>query len=227
MSLLEVSSVKKVYGKGENTVAAVSGIDLKIEKGESIAIIGKSGSGKSTLMHLLALLDTPTEGAITLDGKNTADLKRREVDLLRNKKIGFIFQQFFLNPRNSVMENIELPLKIAGLKRSVRKEKVERVLKEVDLLEKAKSKANDLSGGQKQRVAIARALVNDPEIIFADEPTGNLDSVNGKIIEDLLFKLHKERNATLIIVTHDEELASRCSHEVFLKDGKIVNERTK
>lgn len=227
MSLLEISSVKKVYGKGENAVAAVSGIDLKIEKGESIAIIGKSGSGKSTLMHLLALLDTPTEGVITLDGKNTADLKRREVDLMRNKKIGFIFQQFFLNPRNSVMENIELPLKIAGLKRSARKEKVEKVLKEVDLLEKAKSKANDLSGGQKQRVAIARALVNDPEIIFADEPTGNLDSVNGKIIEDLLFKLHKERSATLIIVTHDEELASRCSHEVFLKDGKIVNERTK
>lgn len=227
MSLLEISSVKKVYGKGENTVAAISGIDLKIEKGESIAIIGKSGSGKSTLMHLLALLDTPTEGAITLDGKNTADLKRRDVDLLRNKKIGFIFQQFFLNPRNSVMENIELPLKIAGLKRSARKEKVEKVLKEVDLLEKAKSKANDLSGGQKQRVAIARALVNDPEIIFADEPTGNLDSVNGKNIEDLLFKLHKERNATLIIVTHDEELASRCAHEVFLKDGKIVSERTK
>lgn len=120
MSLLKVTGVTKVYGKGENMVSAVSSLDLTIEKGTSIAIIGKSGSGKSTLMHLLALLDTPTKGTISLDGKNTADLKRREVDLLRNKKIGFIFQQFFLNPRNSVLENVELPLKIAGVKRSIR-----------------------------------------------------------------------------------------------------------
>ncbi len=225
MSLLEVKNVTKTYGKAENQVSALSGLNLALEKGDSVAIVGKSGSGKSTLMHILALLDSPSEGEILLAGKSTKHLKRKEIDQLRNKKIGFIFQQFFLNPRNTVRENVELPLKIAGLKRTERKQRAEKVLNEVGLGEKLKAKANDLSGGQKQRVAIARALVTNPEIIFADEPTGNLDSVNGKNIEDLLFRLHKERGVTLIVVTHDEELASRCSHQIFLKDGKVINEK--
>lgn len=223
MALIEVQDLTKTYGKKTSAYTALRGVNLKIEQGESVAIIGKSGSGKSTLMHLMALLDTPTEGTIKFAGKNTADFKEWESDELRNEKFGFVFQQFYLNSRESVLNNVMLPLEIAGMGRSERRQRAMDALAAVDLVEKAKAKANDLSGGQKQRVCIARALVNAPEVIFADEPTGNLDSVTGKKIEDILLQLNKEKGITLIMVTHDSDLARRCKRRVYLKDGQVVD----
>ncbi len=211
----------KVYGKGSNAFTALHNLSLEIKKGESIAIIGKSGSGKSTLMHLMALLDEPTGGSISIDGKDAKKLSGSQLNKLRNKEFGFVFQQFFLNANSSVLDNVILPLKIAGLSVRERNRRGLETLKQVELEDKAKSKANDLSGGQKQRVVIARALVNKPQIIFADEPTGNLDSQTGKKIEDLLFALNKEHNITLIVVTHDEDLANRCDRQIHIKDGHI------
>jgi len=227
MALIEVRSLTKIYGKKHNKFTALKKIKLDIEQGESVAIIGKSGSGKSTLMHLLALLDTPTEGAIKIAGKKTKDLKKWEVDELRNEKFGFVFQQFYLNSRDTVLSNVMLPLKIAGVGKKERKTRAMDALAIVDLTEKAKSRANDLSGGQKQRVCIARALVNNPEIIFADEPTGNLDSQTGKKIENLLLKLNKEKGITLIVVTHDVDLARRMKRRIHIKDGEVVDYKKK
>lgn len=221
-TLLQTKKLSKTYGKGEAAFTALKGIDLTINEGETIAVIGKSGSGKSTLMHLLALLDSPTKGSITINGTDASTLKRKQVDALRNSEFGFVFQQFFLNGDESVLNNVLLPLKIAGVSPRKRKAQAIEVLKSVDLADKVKNKASDLSGGQKQRVVIARALVNNPKVIFADEPTGNLDSSTGKKIEDLLFKLNKEKGITLIFVTHDEDLAKRCDRQVHIKDGKIV-----
>lgn len=223
MPIISASNLTKIFGKKSNALTAVDNIDLKIEQGETVAITGKSGSGKSTLMHLLALLDTPTDGEVTIFGKNSADLKKWEINDLRNEKFGFVFQQFFMNPRDSVLKNVALPLEIAGVDRSERRRRALKTLEMVGLADKAKTKAKDLSGGQKQRVCIARALVNNPEIIFADEPTGNLDSVTGEKIEDLLFDLNKNRGITLIIVTHDIDLAKRCSRRIYIKDGKVID----
>lgn len=222
-SVVETQSLRRVYGKKENEFVALQGVNLSIASGESVAILGKSGSGKSTLMHLLALLDKPTKGSILIDGKETSAMPQRSLDQLRNDAFGFVFQQFFLNASDTVLNNVTLPLKIAGLSHKERNMRGMNVLKEVELEDKAKNKANDLSGGQKQRVCIARALINKPRIIFADEPTGNLDSQTGKKIEDLLFKLNKESGITLIIVTHDEDLAARCDRQVHIKDGRLVN----
>lgn len=219
--MIEVDKVRKVYGKKSNAFVALDGVSLKIKEGESIAIIGKSGSGKSTLMHVLALLDRPTKGTVTIDGDASSTLSDKEQDKLRNEKFGFIFQQFFLNGNQTVLENVMLPLKIAGVKKAERITRAMKALTEVDLADKAGNKANDLSGGQKQRVCIARALVNNPSVIFADEPTGNLDSITGQKVEDLLFKLNKEQGITLIVVTHDEDLAKRCKRQLRIKDGKI------
>lgn len=220
--VLATKKLTKIYGKKTSEVRALDGIDLEINRGESVAIIGKSGSGKSTLMHILALLDAPTSGSIEIGGQDVTKLKTRQVNRVRNRRFGFVFQQFFMNSRDTVLNNVMLPLKIAGVKRSERKHRAMEVLKIVDLTDKAKAKANDLSGGQKQRVCIARALINNPAVIFADEPTGNLDSKTSDIIEDLLFTLNKEKGITLIIVTHDEELAERCGRQIYLKDGRIV-----
>lgn len=214
--------VVKTYGKDENKFTALAGVSVDIKQGEKIAIIGKSGSGKSTLMHLLALLDKPTSGTIAIDGQDSAKLKGGRLNALRNQKFGFVFQQFFLNGNASVLENVVLPLKIAGLGRSERKRRAMEALEQVELADKADNKAKDLSGGQKQRVVIARALVNSPSIIFADEPTGNLDSATGARIENLLFDLNATRGITLIIVTHDPDLAVRCDRQIHLKDGRIV-----
>ncbi|MEI6478339.1 MAG: ABC transporter ATP-binding protein [bacterium] len=222
VAAIEVSSLKKVYGKGESAFIALQDISFAINRGESLAIMGKSGSGKSTLMHLLALLDSPTEGDIAIDGTKSASLTGKKRDQLRNTSFGFVFQQFFLNGNSSVLENVILPLKIAGIGSAERNRRGMEVLKAVELDDKATNKAVDLSGGQKQRVVIARALVNDPEIIFADEPTGNLDSTTGGKIEDLLFELNKKRGITLVIVTHDEDLAKRCSRVIEVKDGRII-----
>lgn len=224
---IKADSVVKVYGKKPNTFTALKGVSLSIKDGESIAIIGKSGSGKSTLMHILATLDDPDEGTVSFKDKDLATMSQAKLDRFRNKEFGFIFQQFFLKGRETVLENVMLPLKISGTKIRERKSLALKALEEVDLVDKAKNKATDLSGGQKQRVCIARALVNDPSIIFADEPTGNLDSENGQRITDLLFKLNKDKKITLIIVTHDEELAALCDRRFHMKDGLLTEEGKK
>ncbi len=222
--VLEANNITKTYGKDDNIFTALHSLSLTIKKGESVAIIGKSGSGKSTLMHLMALLDSPTQGAISIDGTRAELLGAKKLNTIRNKSFGFVFQQFFLNANDTVLENVILPLKIAGVNSAKRNKRGMEVLRQMELEDKAQNKANNLSGGQKQRVVIARALVNNPKIIFADEPTGNLDSVTGKHIEDILFKLNKDKNITLVIVTHDEDLAKRCDRQIYLKDGHIIKE---
>ena len=226
-SLLSTKGLKKVYGKRDTVFEALKGIDIDIESGETVAIIGKSGSGKSTLMHLLALLDKPSKGEIRLNGQNTSRLKNRKLNRLRNKEFGFVFQSFFMNANDSVLNNVILPLKIAGVGRRERKRRAMEALKTVELDDKYKNKAKDLSGGQKQRVCIARAIVNNPKVIFADEPTGNLDSATGDKIEKLLFNLNKEKGITLIIVTHDEELAAKCKRQIRITDGAVVTDKKK
>lgn len=222
MTVLETKQLTKVYGKREMAFTALDKVSLKIAEGESIAIVGKSGSGKSTLMHLLALLDKPTSGTIQVYGDNTGKLSTQQLDKLRNETFGFVFQQFFLNANDSVLNNVTLPLKIAGIGRKERNAKGMEALQSVELDDKAKNIANDLSGGQKQRVVIARALINSPKVIFADEPTGNLDSYTGETIENLLFSMNKQNKITLIIVTHDADLAKRCDRQVYIKDGRIT-----
>jgi putative ABC transport system ATP-binding protein len=197
-------------------------VSLDVQTGESVAIVGKSGSGKSTLMHLLALLDRPDAGSVMVDGSDARHLTKRAMNRLRNQRFGFVFQQFFLTPKLSVLENVILPLKIAGVRPGERKRRGMAVLEQLDMAEKARNKATDLSGGQKQRVVIARALVNEPSVIFADEPTGNLDSVTGALVADILFGLNKERGITVVMVTHDTELAGRCDRQFSLKDGREV-----
>jgi putative ABC transport system ATP-binding protein len=226
--IIEVKDLRRVYGKKQTRFEALKGINLAINEGESVAIIGKSGSGKSTLMHILATLDLPTSGSIKINGVNASRLSANKLNRLRNREFGFVFQQFFMNSNDTVLNNVVLPLKIAGISFSNRKRRAMEALKTVELDSKAKSKANDLSGGQKQRVCIARAIVNNPKVIFADEPTGNLDTVTGERVENLLFNLNKEKGITLIIVTHDEDLAAKCSRQIHIKDGQIESdEQTK
>ncbi|MCL1840040.1 ABC transporter ATP-binding protein [Candidatus Saccharibacteria bacterium] len=222
--LLETYNLHKTYGKKSTKFDALCDIDLKINTGESVAIIGKSGSGKSTLMHLLALLDQPTTGTIKLHGTKTAELPARRLNRLRNHEFGFVFQQFFMNSNDSVLNNVILPLKIAGIGFRERKRRAIEALKIVELEDKIHAKANDLSGGQKQRVCIARAIVNNPKVIFADEPTGNLDTITGEKIMNILFKLNREKDITLIIVTHDEDIANRCRRQIRIQDGKITSD---
>lgn len=222
MNAIEVNDVKKVYSSGPAAFEALKGISFTIKKGESIAIIGKSGSGKSTLMHILALLDRPSSGKIALLNQDTQKINKRTLNKMRNETFGFVFQQFFMNPKDTDLSNVVLPLKIAGLSSRQRKEMAIDALEAVELSDKANNKANDLSGGQKQRVCIARAIVNQPEIIFADEPTGNLDSTTGEKIEELLFNLNQNKGITLIIVTHDPELAARCDRQIHIKDGQLL-----
>lgn len=219
---LSATGITKIYGKGSNAFVALDRVSLNVKRGESVAIIGKSGSGKSTLMHVLAALDRVNSGTIMVDEKKYETLNAAQLDHLRSRKFGFIFQQFFLNGRETVLENVMLPLKIAGVSRAARKKRALHALGEVDLADKVNNKATDLSGGQKQRVAIARALVNKPEIIFADEPTGNLDSESGDRIIDLLFSLNKKQGITLVIVTHDHELAAMCQRRFTMKDGQLT-----
>jgi putative ABC transport system ATP-binding protein len=214
----------KTYGKGESEFVALKDISFNVQSGERIAIIGKSGSGKSTLMHLMALMDTPSSGTVMIGDQNVASISKRKLDLMRNQTFGFVFQQFFLNGNASVLDNVVLPLKIAGVGASERRKRGLAALADVELSEKARNKANDLSGGQKQRVVIARALINNPQIIFADEPTGNLDTVTGAKIEQLLFDLNRQHGITLIIVTHDADLAAKCDRQIHIADGQMVRE---
>lgn len=219
--MLEAQELFKTYTSDGTAYDALRGVDLKINKGECIAIVGRSGSGKSTLMHLLACLDEPTTGRVLFDGRDLSTLSEGEKNHLRNEKFGFVFQQFFLNGRDTVMENIALPLRIRGTKESEIRTRSLAALEAVGLADKAKKRAKDLSGGEKQRVCIARALVSEPEMIFADEPTGNLDTVTGETVERMLFDMNSSRGITLVIVTHDAELAAKCDRVVNMKDGII------
>lgn len=218
--MIEVKDITKVYGKGDQAFHALKGVNFAVPTGASVAIIGKSGSGKSTLMHIMSGLDSPTDGDIIIDGENLFRLKRRAMDRFRNKTMSFIFQAFFVQANDTCLHNTTLPLEIAGVSASKQKKLAEKALAKVELSDKVNQKARNLSGGQKQRLAIARAIVNEPDIIFADEPTGNLDSKTGAHIENLLFKLNKE-GKTLIIVTHDDELAAKCDMQIYVKDGLI------
>ena len=217
--VLDAVGIHKSYGSGATRFDALKGVSLQVKEGESVAIVGKSGSGKSTLMHILALLDEPDSGIVRVEGEDAAGLRARQLNSLRNHEFGFVFQQFFLIPNASVLDNVVLPLKIAGVGTRERTERGMAALRALELDDKAKNKATNLSGGQKQRVVIARALVNDPKVIFADEPTGNLDTATGAVVEDILFDLNREKGITLIIVTHDTELAERCDRQIFLRDG--------
>ncbi|KJY51160.1 ABC superfamily ATP binding cassette transporter, ABC protein [Bombilactobacillus mellis] len=225
MSLVTAQNIVRVYGHGSSQFQALRGVSLDIQKGESVAIVGKSGSGKSTLMHILALLDHPTSGTITLNDQPVQSIKTKALNQIRNQMFGFVFQQFFLNARDSVLENVMLPLRIGGITGSKRRYLAEAAIEAVGLSNKKNNHAQDLSGGQKQRVCIARALVNNPEIIFADEPTGNLDSTTGAKIENILFDLQQKQDITLIMVTHDQDLAAKCQRQIQIKDGQIVSEK--
>lgn len=223
--IISLHQVTKVYGKGDNAVEALRGIDLDISSGEVIAIIGRSGSGKSTLAHVMATLDRPTSGKVLINGSEVGRRSRRASNRLRNQEIGFVFQQFFMNARDSVLDNVMLPMVIAGIRPKLRRKRALDALETVGLLDKAYARASDLSGGQKQRVCIARAIVNKPAIILADEPTGNLDTATSRVVEDMLFRLNQERGITLVIVTHDPDLAQRCGRQVRIADGRVVSDR--
>jgi len=219
--MIEIKGITKTYGKKQNAFLALDNINFTIPDATTIAIIGKSGSGKSTLMHAMSGLDRPEVGEVLIDGENILTLKQRKIDAFRASKMSFIFQSFFIQPNETCYDNVVLPLEIAEVPRGQRRAKVEAALAAVELTDKIRSKAANLSGGQKQRLAIARAIVNEPKILFADEPTGNLDSTTGGIVEDFLFNYAKVNKATLIVVTHDPELAEKCDAQIVIVDGKV------
>lgn len=218
--LVKLSKVNKIYKSGEVSFQALTDINLEVKKGDFLAIIGASGSGKSTLMNIIGLLDNPTSGSYHLDGKDTAHLKEDSQALLRNKQIGFVFQSFNLLSRTSALEQVALPLIYAKVGKSERLEKAKQALTQVGLADKLKSNPNQLSGGQQQRVAIARALINNPELILADEPTGNLDSKSGEEIMGI-FKNLNDSGKTIIMITHESEIAKHAKHSIRIKDGRI------
>ncbi len=215
--------ITKVYKMGEMEVHALRGVSLEIKRGEVVAIMGASGSGKSTLMNTLGCLDLPTSGEYILDGEIVADLDDDQLANIRNRKVGFVFQSFNLLPRSTALSNVELPLRYSGTSGG-RKEKARFALEAVGLGDRMLHRPTELSGGQQQRVAIARALVNDPAILMADEPTGNLDSKVGQEIMDLLLNLNKEKGTTLIIITHDRKIASQTERIIRLHDGRVKEE---
>ena len=220
--MIEVQGVTKTYGKKKNIFTALDDVSFTIPTGASVAIIGKSGSGKSTLMHVMSGLDRPERGKIVIDGENILTFKQKAVDKFRSNEMSFVFQSFFVQGNESCYNNVSLPLEIAGVPLRKRRALIMGALKAVELDDKVKSRAKDLSGGQKQRLAIARAIVTKPKILFADEPTGNLDSTTGATIERLLFNYNKQNGTTLIVVTHDVDLAKKCDMQVFIKDGEIT-----
>lgn len=219
--MIEVKGVSKVYGKKENEFWALKGVDFSIPEGSTVAIVGKSGSGKSTLMHIMSGLDHPSGGKVIINKTTLHDMKQKRMDAFRASEMSFIFQSFFVEANQTCYQNVMLPLEIAQTGRRERKAKVISALEKVELSEKINEKAGNLSGGQKQRLAIARAIVNRPKLIFADEPTGNLDSTTGDRVSKLLFDLNKSLNCTLIIVTHDADMANKCQMQINLKDGQV------
>lgn len=223
MALVELRNVSKIYRLGEEEIRALDDVTLDIGEGEFISIIGPSGSGKSTLMHILGCLDSPTKGTIQLDGVMIQNASSRQLAAIRNRKIGFVFQFFNLLPKLNVVQNVELPMIYSGISARERRERALEALKMVDLANRAKHRPSQLSGGQQQRAAIARALVNNPRIVFADEPTGNLDTHSGESILAILDELHGQGH-TIVMVTHEPEVASRAQRVVSFRDGKIVSD---
>jgi len=223
--MLELKNITKSYFIGKpNELQVLRGISLRVEDGEFIAIVGASGSGKSTVMNILGALDRPTKGEYFLDGTSVAAKRDDELSAIRNKKIGFVFQTFNLIPRSDALTNVELPMFYAGVGKSKRRAKAKELLELVDMGERVKHMPNELSGGQKQRVAIARSLANDPSIILADEPTGALDSKTGHLVMELFLRINKQEKKTVILITHNEELARQSQRMVNISDGQIVDE---
>jgi len=224
--MIELKNITKTYFEGEpNEFNALQNINLIINEGEFVAIVGASGSGKSTMMNILGALDRPTLGEYRLDGIPVSDMDDDELSEIRNRKIGFVFQTFNLIPRVDALNNVELPLFYMGIKRKIRREKAKGLMELVEMGDRMRHLPNELSGGQKQRVAIARALANDPSIILADEPTGALDTKTGNLVMEIFLKINREANKTVILITHNEELAKKAQRIIVLRDGEIISER--
>lgn len=220
--ILEARNITKIYDMGQVKIHALRGVSFEVKRGELLALIGKSGSGKSTLMHILGLLDSPTSGEIILNGIDTSKFTEKQLARIRNQEIGFVFQSFNLLQRTSALDNVILPLKYSNIPRNQWRRKAVEMLELVGLGDRLNNKSNDLSGGQKQRVAIARALVNDPVMILADEPTGNLDTKTGDEIV-ALFKQLNDQGKTIVIVTHDEDISEIAKRKIVLRDGLILD----
>ena len=223
--LIEMKEIIKRYNIGtESEIEILHGIDLKIYEGEFVAIVGESGSGKSTLMNIIGVLDKQTEGEYFLDGIDIKNAHEEEMNVIRNKKIGFVFQNFNLIGRTSALKNVELPMLYAGVPAEERTKRAKELLSKVGMASRANHMPNELSGGQKQRVAIARSLVNNPSIILADEPTGALDSETSAMVMDIFNDLNKNQGKTIILITHSKEIAEQCPRIVTIKDGEIIND---
>ncbi|MBQ7202500.1 MAG: ABC transporter ATP-binding protein [Eubacterium sp.] len=226
-NVIEMKGIRKSFFIGKpNEFEVLHGIDLTVKEGEFLAIIGESGSGKSTLMNIIGALDKSTEGEYLLDGTNINSSGDRELSRIRNEKVGFVFQTFNLIGRQSALKNVELPMLYAGYTKKERSQRAKELLTQVGMADRMKHRPNELSGGQKQRVAIARAMANEPSIILADEPTGALDSATSNKVMDIFKKLNKEEHKTIVLITHNPELAARCDRILTLKDGVFTNERS-
>ena len=224
--LINMNNIVKRYYVGEpNELEILHGIDVKIYEGEFVAIVGESGSGKSTLMNIIGVLDKPTEGEYYLDGINVRNATEKDMNNIRNQKIGFVFQNFNLIGRTSALKNVELPMLYAGISSKKRTERAIELLKKVGMEERCNHQPNELSGGQKQRVAIARSLANDPSIILADEPTGALDSETSRIVMNIFHELNIKQKKTIILITHSKELAEECPRVITIRDGRIIDDR--
>jgi putative ABC transport system ATP-binding protein len=223
MALINLRDIYKIYQMGSTQINALDGLECKIEKGEYVALMGPSGSGKSTLMNIIGCLDTPTRGVYSLNGTNVSDMTDDDLASIRNVEIGFVFQSFNLLPRTSAIENVSLPLVYAGVSKKERTERAQTVLEKVGLGDRADHKPNELSGGQRQRVAIARALINNPSIVLADEPTGNLDSKSSLEIMNLFNEIHQDGN-TVVMVTHEEDIAKYAKRTIRMIDGKLADQ---
>ena len=225
-SMIELQGIIKRFYIGQpNELEILHGIDLKVNRGEFVSVVGSSGSGKTTMMNIIGILDQPTEGEYMLDGVDVAHAKDRDLSMIRNKKIGFVFQTYNLISRTSALKNVELPMLYAGIGKKERTERAKELLNMVGMGERMSHTPDELSGGQKQRVAIARAMANEPSIILADEPTGALDSKTGRMIMDIFHRLNEEQGKTIVLITHSQELAEETQRIVTLKDGIIIGER--